>query len=97
MTRLRRLFEPVLSIGEYPGESELQRSGRRVVVVAFVVATVLSIPGDIQDLVRGYTWVAAIEFLTLVLTPFLILAIVVWSTDSPGRSTSRSWSCSPPF
>ena len=32
----RRLREPVLTIGEYPGEAGTRRSGRRVFLVAFV-------------------------------------------------------------
>lgn len=37
-----RFFEPVLTIGGYPGEPETRRSGRRVFLVAFVIATVFT-------------------------------------------------------
>jgi adenylate cyclase len=77
-SRWRRLLQPVLSIGAYPGEPELQRSGRQVVVVAFIIATLSSIPTAFQDLAAGYTWVGTLEFATLVLTPPLFLAIARW-------------------
>jgi class 3 adenylate cyclase len=77
-TRLRRLLKPVLSIGAYPGEPELQRSGRQVVIVAFIVATFFSIPGTFQDFGAGYTWVGIVEAATIVLTPPLFLAIARW-------------------
>ena len=71
----RRLLEPVLSIGAYAGEPETKRGGRRVVVVAFIVATLLSIPIAFADLAAGYTWVAAMNFVTIALTALLVVAI----------------------
>ena len=73
--RWRRLLEPVLSIGAYAGEPETKRGGRRVVVVAFIVATLLSIPIAFADLAAGYTWVAAMNFVTIALTALLVVAI----------------------
>ena len=43
-TGWRRLLEPVLTIGEYPDEPETRRSGRRVFLVAFVIATAVHDP-----------------------------------------------------
>jgi class 3 adenylate cyclase len=77
-SRWRRLLQPVLSIGAYPGEPELQRSGRQVVVVAFIIATLSSIPTAFQDLAAGYTWVGILELTTIVLTPPLFVAIARW-------------------
>lgn len=73
--RWRRFLEPVLSIGSYHGEPETKRGGRRVVVVAFIVATVVNTPAAFADLAAGYTWVAAMNFVTIALTPFLVVAI----------------------
>src|SRR3990172_2904569 len=74
-SRWRRLLEPVLSIGAYAGEPETKRGGRRVVVVAFIVATLLSIPIAFADLAAGYTWVAAMNFVTIALTLLLVVAM----------------------
>ena len=76
-SRQRRILERVLSIGSYPGEPETRRGGRRVVIVAVLVATVLTIPTAIADLGAGYTWVAVMNFFGLALTPFFLLAIGV--------------------
>lgn len=41
---LRRVFEPIMRIGEVDGEPEAKRGGGWVFLVAFVIATVLTIP-----------------------------------------------------
>src|SRR3990170_2080923 len=73
--RWRRLLEPVLSIGSYAGEPETKRGGRRVVIVAVLVAALLTIPTAFADLDAGYTWVAAMNFVVVALTPLLLVAI----------------------
>ena len=40
----RRLLEGILSIGASPDESDSRRSGRRVFMLAFIIATLLGIP-----------------------------------------------------
>lgn len=72
-----RILEPILSIGSYPGEPETLRGGRRVFVVAFVVATLLSIPQAFADLQAGYTWVAAMGFFTTFVLGTVIL-VAIW-------------------
>jgi hypothetical protein len=74
----KRLLELLLSIGEYPGEPETKRSGRRVFLVAVVVATVLSIPQVVSDFQEGYTWVAIGNVATTVITIPVLVAINVW-------------------
>ncbi|MGZ8624692.1 MAG: adenylate/guanylate cyclase domain-containing protein [Actinomycetota bacterium] len=74
----RRLLEPLLSIGEYPGEPETKRSGRRVFLVAFVIATVFTIPQVFSDLEDGYTWVAIGGAVTTAITIPLLVAANVW-------------------
>ena len=74
----RRFLEPVLAIGEYPEEPETRRSGRRVFLVAFVIATVFTIPQSLMDLAAGYTVVGVMTLVSVVLTlPFLV-AMKVW-------------------
>jgi len=73
--RWRRILEWVLSIGSYPGEPETRRGGRRVVVVAVLVATVLTIPTAIADLGAGYMWVAVMNFFAVAVIPLFLLAI----------------------
>jgi adenylate cyclase len=76
--RWRRLLELVLTIGEYPDEPETRRSGRRVFLVAFVIATAFTIPQSVMDLAAGYTAVAVMNLISVSLTlPFLV-AMKVW-------------------
>ncbi|HET6713641.1 MAG TPA: hypothetical protein VFI59_08025 [Actinomycetota bacterium] len=77
-SRSRRLFEPVLTIGEYAGEPEIRRSGRRVFLVAFVIATVFTIPQAVMDIVAGSTVVGVMNLASVSLTlPFLV-AMKIW-------------------
>lgn len=71
----RRLLEPLLSIGAYPGEPETKRGGRRVLLAVIYIATVLSIPAALVDLGAGYTWVAIASLVSVAATPFLLIAI----------------------
>lgn len=63
--RWRAFLEPVLTIGEYPGEPETRRSGRRVFLVAFVIATVFTIPQAVMDLAAGYTSVGVMNLVSV--------------------------------
>jgi guanylate cyclase len=72
---LRDRLEPVLSIGARPGESETERGGRRVVVAATVIASVLNIPSTLADLGAGYTWVAVMN-LEIVAAVAVALAVI---------------------
>ena len=78
VSRWRRILEPVLTIGEYPGELETRRSGRRVFLIAFVIATVFTIPQSLMDLSAGYTKVGVMNLVSVALTlPFLV-AMKIW-------------------
>jgi guanylate cyclase len=78
VSRRRRLLEPVLTLGEYPGEPESRRSGRRVFLVAFVIATAFTIPQAVMDFAAGYTTVGVMNLVSVALTlPFLI-SMKVW-------------------
>jgi adenylate cyclase len=70
-----RLLEGILSIGATTGESDSRRSGRRVFLLAFILATLLSIPGAIQRFGTGYTWVGVVDLVTVVI-PILLLAVI---------------------
>jgi adenylate cyclase len=74
----RRLIEPIMSIGALPGESETHRGGRRVFMMAFVLATLLSIPQSVDDLSSGYTVVAIQGFAVIAITIVMLLAIKRW-------------------
>src|SRR6266480_2707192 len=74
----KRVFDSILSIGAYPGETEIRGGARRALVVALIVATVLSIPSTLADLDAGYTWVAAINFILIVAAPVVLVAINFW-------------------
>jgi len=71
----RRVLDGVLSIGSYPGEPETQAGGRRVLVAALVVGTLLNIPTVIGDFNAGYTLVAAVNFILVVVTPIFLEAL----------------------
>jgi guanylate cyclase len=73
--RWRRILEWVLSTGSYLGEPETRRGGRRVIIVAVLVATLLTIPTAFADLGAGYTLVAAMNFFAVAVTPLLLFAI----------------------
>jgi guanylate cyclase len=77
-SRWRRLLEPVLAIGEYAGEPETRRSGRRVFIVAFVIATVFTIPQSVMDLAAGYATVGVMNLVSVALTLPLLIAMKVW-------------------
>ncbi|HWC70057.1 MAG TPA: adenylate/guanylate cyclase domain-containing protein [Actinomycetota bacterium] len=74
----RRALEPVLAIGEYPGEPETRRSGRRVFLVAFVIATVFTIPQAMMDIAAGYTVVGVMNLVSVALTVPFLVAMKVW-------------------
>ena len=71
----KRLLEGILSIGASPGESDSRRSGRRVFLLAFILATLFSVPGAIQRFGTGYTWVGVVDLVTVVI-PILLLAVI---------------------
>jgi adenylate cyclase len=76
--RWRRVLDSTLSIGSYPGESEIRGGARRVLVVAFIVTTLFSIPSTLADLGAGYTWVVAINLVVIVGSLIALLAINFW-------------------
>jgi guanylate cyclase len=76
--RSRRILDPLLSVGEVPGETETERGGRRVLLVAIYVATVLSIPTGFADLDAGYTTIALTTGATTIVTLLLLVAGWRW-------------------
>jgi guanylate cyclase len=76
--RWERFFEYVLSIGSYPGESVTKRGGRRVVIVALVIATLLTIPSTVTNLGAGYAWVAALNVTTISAGVLVLVAVQLW-------------------
>jgi adenylate cyclase len=75
-TGWRRAVEPWLRIGEVAGETETQRGGRRVLLVAIYIGTLLSVPTAFADLDAGYTRVAAMTLATTIVT--VALGVAVW-------------------
>src|ERR1044072_5860316 len=73
----KRLLEGFLSIGATAGESESRRSGRRVFLLAFVLATLLSIPAVVGRFGAGYTWVGVVDLVTLVVPVFILGVIAI--------------------
>ena len=68
----RRVLDEVLSIGSYSGEPETQAGGRRVLVVAIIVAVLLTIPTVISDFSAGYTLVAVGNLVIVAVTPIFL-------------------------
>jgi adenylate cyclase len=77
----KRLLEAFLSIGATAGESESQRSGRRVFLLAFIIATMLSIPPTITRFTAGYTWVGVVDLVTTVIPICLLVVIAIRPTS----------------
>jgi guanylate cyclase len=80
MSRLpiwKRALEGILSIGASPDESESRRSGRRVFMLAFIIATLLGIPLVIARFGQGYTWVGVVDLVTLVISVVLLVVIAI--------------------
>ena len=73
----KRLLEGVLSIGGTPEEPDSRRSGRRVFMLAFVIATLLGIPLVIARFAQGYTWVGVVDLVTLVISVVLLVVIAI--------------------
>jgi len=71
----KHILEGFLSIGETAGESESRRSGRRVLLLATVIATLLSIPPAIARFPAGYTWVGVVDIVTT-FGPLLLLPVI---------------------
>src|SRR5947207_4699753 len=78
---LKRLLEGILSIGASPSESESRRSGRRVFMLAFILATLLSIPAAIERFDVGYTWVGVVDLVTLAIPVLLLVVIATHPTS----------------
>lgn len=77
----KRLLEDILSIGASPTESESRRSGRRVFMLAFILATLISIPAVIARFDAGYMWVGLVDLVTLVIPVLLLVAIAIRPTS----------------
>jgi class 3 adenylate cyclase len=73
--RWKRLLEPVLSIGADPTQTEAIRGGRRVFIVAFILATLFSIPQAASDFADGYTWVAVMNVVVSIVVFAMVFAI----------------------
>jgi adenylate cyclase len=73
----KRVLEGIMSIGASPDESESRRSGRRVFILAFVLASVLSIPPVIARFDAGYTWVGVVDLVTLAIPVLLLVVIAI--------------------
>jgi len=73
----KRLLDGFLSIGETAGESESRRSGRRVFLLAFIIATLLSIPLAIARFPPGYTWVGIVDLATTIIPVGLLVIIAI--------------------
>ena len=72
-----RSLEGILSIGETPGESESRRSGRRVFMLAFILATAISVPPAIQRFGEGYPWAGVTDLATTVIPVFLLVLVAI--------------------
>ena len=80
-----RALEGILSIGASDDESESQRSGRRVFMLAFILASLLSVPAVIARFAAGYTWVGVSDLVTLVVPVSLLVVIAGPSNELRAR------------
>jgi len=73
----KRGLEGILSIGATPEESESRRGGRRVFMLAFILASLLTVPAVIGRFDAGYTWVGVVDLVTLVVPILLLVPIAL--------------------
>jgi class 3 adenylate cyclase len=73
----KRGLEGILSIGATPEESESRRGGRRVFMLAFILASLLTVPAVIGRFDAGYTWVGVVDLVTLVIPIVLLVPIAL--------------------
>ena len=78
--RWKRLLEPVLSIGADPTQTEAIRGGRRVFIIAFIIATIFSVPQAASDFAEGYTRVAVMN--VVVSTVVFVMVFAIWRRPS---------------
>lgn len=67
-----------MSIGAYEGEPDTKRAGRRVFIVAFVIANVFSVPQLASEFADGYLWVGVEDLIVSVVSIVLLVAIHFW-------------------
>lgn len=72
---MKRLVDSMLSFGSYPEEPEAQRAKRRIIIAAFWMATILSVPAVLSDYSAGYTWVAVANAVVVVAAPVVIVVL----------------------
>lgn len=72
---MKRLVDSMLSFGSYPEEPEAQRAKRRIIIAAFWMATILSVPSVLSDYSAGYTWVAVANAVVVVAAPVVIVVL----------------------
>jgi adenylate cyclase len=72
---MRRFLDFMLSFGAFPGESESQRSRRRIIVAAFWLATFLTIPTVFGYFASGFVWVGVANVIVIVVAPVLLLIL----------------------
>jgi adenylate cyclase len=77
----KRVLEGIMSIGASPDESESRRSGRRVFILAFILAGVFSIPPVIARFDARYTWVGVVDLVTLAIPVLLLVVIAIRPTS----------------
>jgi adenylate cyclase len=73
----KRLLEGVLSIGRTSEESDSRRSGRRVFMLAFIIAILLGIPTVVARFGQGYTRVGVVDLVALVISVLLVAMIAI--------------------
>ncbi|HJR97844.1 MAG TPA: adenylate/guanylate cyclase domain-containing protein [Actinomycetota bacterium] len=73
--RLRRWWDYLLALGAYPGETDIQRGKRRIVVGYFVFGALVRLPFALSEFAEGLPGIGVID-LTAALASVLLLGMI---------------------
>lgn len=75
MRLVHRMIDRLLSFGEYEGEPQIRRGGRRVLITALSIGILLTLVSIASDFAAGYRWVAISNIAGVVVIFIGLLAI----------------------
>jgi adenylate cyclase len=78
--RFRRWWDSLMSLGAYPGETDIHRGTRRIVVGYFVFGALVRLPISASEFGEGLQWVGVID-LTAALSSVLLLSVLALKPD----------------
>ncbi|MDP9329985.1 MAG: hypothetical protein M3P11_05005, partial [Actinomycetota bacterium] len=78
--RFRRWWDSLMSLGAYPGETDIHRGTRRIVVGYFVFGALVRLPFSASEFGDGLPWEGLVD-LTAALSSVLLLSVLALKPD----------------